>query len=702
MRPPTAALPVSLSGAMRAGFVAEHGRAQQLDSNGAVVSDARLANVQAEWRPPLDAVLDEWHALPEEVPSLSLVSVYARGSLPRGLALPGISDVDTLGFATFRDSDHAADALAKWRKRGSARAERLRRTFPFCAGSEMRLVAVSEDSSLGRWLHGETPEGRLSQAELMQVDAFRLASQAALLHGEDLVSRLPPPVPRPRLMLSLRPDIARAANTIGGGGGDHGEGEAALLVARWAAKRALRSGMELAAPSCGHFSRDLLPCHRAISTALGEPCASRSLAVLQMACMSTEAVKEHGGPAVVAARLVEASKRLADALESVHLSRHFEEPLTTFEQLPAAPPLANQAGSSSAPAANKPIASAFGAMRAKAVAASEQWKRQALLSAAHFASPLHDVRSPSLVHDHLRPLSIDAHRLPSHSRVLDLDWTRHSSPEARARVERIAGAAIASGRRPVVLRGAASQLAPLGEPLWGLAGLQTIVPRRRVRVSPDATFRFVRPAHPLCVAGEYPLPSHVVPFMDTSEFVRRVTHHASSPPPPPLHYPEAAAWGGERYYLQADVPDDVLSAKSVPKLWRSLIGAGSAAHPRQAQPLRLGVSTHGATTPLHFDMAGSFLAQMRGSKRLVFFPPHAMEGLYPYPVDHPLHRRARVSLYAPPAERAEDFPRFGDVAEGEGQVLDLNEGDVVVFPPFWFHHVETTSALSCSVGCRYV
>ena len=37
---------------------------------------------------------------------------------------------------------------------------------------------------------------------------------------------------------------------------------------------------------------------------------------------------------------------------------------------------------------------------------------------------------------------------------------------------------------------------------------------------------------------------------------------------------------------------------------------------------------------------------MRGSKRLVFFPPAALPGLYPYPVDHPLHRRSRVSLHA--------------------------------------------------------
>ena len=105
MRPP---LPTSVADSIRAGLLLEHGRLQPLDaSTGAVTRDACLTRVQPEWRPALDAALREWLALPEAVPSLSLISVYARGSLPRGLALPGISDVDTLGFATFSSPQRA-------------------------------------------------------------------------------------------------------------------------------------------------------------------------------------------------------------------------------------------------------------------------------------------------------------------------------------------------------------------------------------------------------------------------------------------------------------------------------------------------------------------------------------------------------------------------------------------------------------------
>jgi hypoxia-inducible factor 1-alpha inhibitor (HIF hydroxylase) len=105
---------------------------------------------------------------------------------------------------------------------------------------------------------------------------------------------------------------------------------------------------------------------------------------------------------------------------------------------------------------------------------------------------------------------------------------------------------------------------------------------------------------------------------------------------------------------------------------------------------------------MHFDAAHSFLAQMRGSKRIVFFPPSALPALAAYPADHPLHRRSRVNLYAPDDERDEDFPRFAAEAAPVSQTVHLGEGDVVIFPEHWFHHIETTSALSVSVGCRYV
>jgi ribosomal protein L16 Arg81 hydroxylase len=133
----------------------------------------------------------------------------------------------------------------------------------------------------------------------------------------------------------------------------------------------------------------------------------------------------------------------------------------------------------------------------------------------------------------------------------------------------------------------------------------------------------------------------------------------------------------------------------VPQEWSSWGAA------QRAQPMRLWVSVRGSVSPLHFDAAGSFLCQLRGRKRTILFPPQASLALYPYPIGHPLYRRSRVDLYEEHAQRDRWFPRFGAGVALAREVW-LEEGDVLLIPPLWWHHVETVSSLSVSVGARYV
>ena len=739
-------LPSSLSASIEAGLVLEHGRLQPLNNQGAVLPDASLRNVQPEFQPALDAARAEWLALPAVVPSLSLIAVYARGSLPRGLGLWGVSDIDTLGVATI--GADAGPALQAWRAQSKDRAASLREAFPSCSGLEMALLAVPESTQLGQWLRGET-EGALDDGQLRALDAFRLSSQGALLYGQDLVPRLPPPVPQPRLALALRSDVARATRAVRANAAA-GRADDALEVARWAAKRALRAGMELSSPRYGSFSRDLLPCHRAIRAVWGEPAGARSLTVLQLACLPPDHVTSFGGAGVVAEETLAAVEGLHECVEGIWCDNCFREPLTSFAQLPKTPPLppaalaraeATVAATASTDAAARTLVGRWqwqSRWQSAAAVAVASFKRRALVSRLPWAAAggrhaLREEREAArLVSDPLPKLTLEPSNRPHHRRVLDLDWAAAvgagGSGRERARVERIARRALASGSRPVVLRGMASELAPVGSHLWHLDALPTLVPTGRVRVSPDQIFRFCREGHPLCTNGAFPLPSRVVNAMSGREFVRRISRPTGdgTAPANAIFYAEAAERYYLqadlsvdvhvhicmlmyicmpmcmymlmcRYYLQADLSADVLDKRRVPAMWRSILGSSA-----QAQPLRLWVSTHGATTPLHFDAAHSFLAQMRGAKRLTFFAPAALPGLYPYPADHPLHRRGRVNLYADERERDEIFPRFLWDAAPAAQTIDLREGDVVLFPRYWWHHIETTSSLSCSVGCRYV
>ena len=135
--PPPLTLSPTLEAALSRGAVLRHGRLQQLDSRGHVVNDA--APVAAPWRAPLADAVRAWTSLEAEVPGVQLVSVYARGSLVRGLGLPGISDVDTLGYAVVDASSASSAQLRAWRRE---RAAALRAAHPVASGFDLELVAA--------------------------------------------------------------------------------------------------------------------------------------------------------------------------------------------------------------------------------------------------------------------------------------------------------------------------------------------------------------------------------------------------------------------------------------------------------------------------------------------------------------------------------------------------------------------------------
>ena len=104
-------------------------------------------------------------------------------------------------------------------------------------------------------------------------------------------------------------------------------------------------------------------------------------------------------------------------------------------------------------------------------------------------------------------------------------------------------------------------------------------------------------------------------------------------------------------------------------------------------------------TALHYDRGGEAkaLIQVRGRKRIILFPPQAAAALRP----HTLFRRpgtpsgsgsrATVDIHGP-AE-----PSTG-VEAPAGWVAEVGPGDVVYWPPFWFHDVENLDDVNVAVG----
>lgn len=115
---------------------------------------------------------------------------------------------------------------------------------------------------------------------------------------------------------------------------------------------------------------------------------------------------------------------------------------------------------------------------------------------------------------------------------------------------------------------------------------------------------------------------------------------------------------------------------------------------QQSQAARAWVGPRGCVSPTHYDLSHSFLTQIRGRKRMLFWSPDQLPLLYFYPDTHLLRRRSRVNMHAPQAGR---FPLFARAAAREAL---LEPGDVVFFPSRWAHYTESLD-FSISVTCRF-
>ncbi len=100
----------------------------------------------------------------------------------------------------------------------------------------------------------------------------------------------------------------------------------------------------------------------------------------------------------------------------------------------------------------------------------------------------------------------------------------------------------------------------------------------------------------------------------------------------------------------------------------------------------------GCISPLHFDRADNFLAQIMGSKRVTLFSPEETARLYPDEKDSP--HASRVNVFDPDLAA---FPAYAEAAERR-LVASLEPSDILFIPKGWWHAVET---LSTSVSVNF-
>jgi len=98
----------------------------------------------------------------------------------------------------------------------------------------------------------------------------------------------------------------------------------------------------------------------------------------------------------------------------------------------------------------------------------------------------------------------------------------------------------------------------------------------------------------------------------------------------------------------------------------------------------------GNVTPLHFDLCHGVLSQVVGRKRVYLFPISSSDYLYPNSATSNFSPRTSkidfTALIRGCTNQNGSFPRVSE-APG-GLVVDINPGECLYIPPFWWHCVE--------------
>lgn len=230
----------------------------QTDSEGYLVSEASAFNIREPWRDVVDLYAEKFQ---QELGD-NFHSLYIRGSIVRGTAVEGISDID--GIVLTKTDPSELD----WSWRPPMRLEMLE-NFPFLTGVDFGQASVESV------LNGQN-----------KVRAFLLKVMSACVAGEDIIPLLPKVKPGSDALV-VRWKFEEKIKP-----GYHAGPEFTLRHrTKHVGKQILRAGMELVMEREQAYSRDLYPCYEMVSKYYPEKESAMHRA-LEQALFSAETERE--------------------------------------------------------------------------------------------------------------------------------------------------------------------------------------------------------------------------------------------------------------------------------------------------------------------------------------------------------------------------------------------------------------------------
>jgi hypothetical protein len=218
--------------------VKKMGGVLSLDPAGFILNPCSQEKIQPPWLEVVGAVKSAYlqHCTGE------IHSIYLRGSIPRGQAISGISDVDS--FAVVREKPQTLDSswMAPWMKK-------MKEEFPFVTYFEFRLVGLKDLLN---------SPGFLSYR-------FILKCLSLCIYGEDLAGKILPFKPSLRLGFFFHGNIAEILAGVKSRLNEVEDPQKIKEGCAFVMKRILRTGFSLVMEQAGVFTRDLYPCYEIFS-----------------------------------------------------------------------------------------------------------------------------------------------------------------------------------------------------------------------------------------------------------------------------------------------------------------------------------------------------------------------------------------------------------------------------------------------------
>lgn len=210
------------------------GTVQKIDKDEYIINDLSLDNIQQAYKPILNDVLAFYKKKFDE----KIHSIYIRGSVAKGIAIPNIADLDTIAVAYNEIAEE--DLLVK-----KSFGEEMDNKYPFLNGVELHFI-------------------NLAKVKVSKRTQFLLQTQCLCVNGTDLRKEIPKygigewAYAHSKSLKNNIEDVKKILL-------DGCSTERLLVICAWMMKMIVRTGFELVMVKEQCFTRDLYPCYEMFS-----------------------------------------------------------------------------------------------------------------------------------------------------------------------------------------------------------------------------------------------------------------------------------------------------------------------------------------------------------------------------------------------------------------------------------------------------